>query len=78
MPPKDFRKPDEECSPITLIMRKYYSKAYNARSSMYHAANKDRINSKNRERYNNDPEYRQRIRDRQRVYSEKKRIDFAD
>ena len=57
------RKNDADVAPITLIMRKYYEKyrdKRNIRNKEYYLLNKDKIKAYERERYKNDPVYRER------------------
>jgi len=57
------RKNDADVAPITLIMRKYYEKyrdKRNIRNKEYYLLNKDKIKAYERERYKNDPAYRER------------------
>ena len=57
------RKNDADIAPITLIMRKYYEKyrdKRNIRNKEYYLLNKDKIKAYERERYKNDPVYRER------------------
>jgi hypothetical protein len=57
------RKNDVDVAPITLIMRKYYEKyrdKRNIRNKEYYLLNKDKIKAYERERYKNDPVYRER------------------
>lgn len=50
-------KNEDECQPITLIMREYYQNdAYKVRYA------------KLQQRYREDPEYRQMMRDRSKMY----------
>ena len=51
-------KPDNECKPITLAMRKYYPKM-RENSRTYYQEHKEEIKRKFRERYHNDPLFRQ-------------------
>lgn len=53
-------KPDEECRPITLIMREYYG---NESSK----ARCEKGKKNNRERYATDMEYRERVKEKARV-----------
>jgi hypothetical protein len=57
------RKNDADIAPITLIMRQYYEKyrdKRNIRNKEYYLLNKDKIKAYERERYKNDPVYRER------------------
>jgi hypothetical protein len=56
-------KPDSECSPITLIMRKFYGNA-SSRGERY-----TRQKLKAVERYKNDPE----LREKHRIYQQERR-----
>ena len=68
-----YRKPEAECSPITLIMRKYYNRERTERAKAYRDSNKEIVNGKFRERYHSDPEYREKILARKReIYRRKK------
>ena len=64
-------KPDSECSPITLIMRKYY-KNDKSRGERYERAKKAQC-----EKYANDEVYREKQKELKRVYSAKKRAEKA-
>jgi hypothetical protein len=48
-----YYKKDDECKPITLIMRQYYPNR-----KEYYQLNKERIKARLREKYANDPEYK--------------------
>jgi ribosomal protein L20A (L18A) len=48
------RKPDEECQPMTLLVRKYY---HNKKD--YHERNKETLKAKAREKYATDPVYKE-------------------
>ena len=63
-----YRKPDSECSPITLIMRKYYTAERAAESNEYRDTHKESINIKLRERYHNDPVYKEYVLSKRREY----------
>ena len=53
-------KPDEECRPITLIMREYYgNKSSKARC--------EKGKKSNRDRYATDMEYKERVKEKSRV-----------
>lgn len=53
-------KPDEECRPITLIMRSYYgNESYRERC--------EKGKKSNRERYATDMEYKERVKEKSRV-----------
>lgn len=52
-------KPDDQCQPITLIMRKYYPQM-REKAKQYYYDNKEKINQKMRDRYKNDPEYKKK------------------
>ena len=56
-----YRKPESECSPITLIMRKYYTAERSMKASEYRNAHKQLINTTLRERYHSDPQYREHV-----------------
>jgi len=56
-----YRKPDSECAPITLIMRKYYTAERTQKATERRRENKEAINNKLRERYHNDPEFREAV-----------------
>ena len=56
-----YRKQDSECSPITLIMRKYYTAERTQKANEYRDTHKESINTKLRERYHSDPEYREHV-----------------
>ena len=56
-----YRKPESECSPITLIMRKYYTVERSIKASEYRDSHKESINTKLRERYHSDPAYREHV-----------------
>ena len=53
-------KPDEECRPITLIMREYYGNA----SSISRC---EKGKKSNRDRYATDVEYKERVKEKSRV-----------
>jgi hypothetical protein len=63
-----YRKPDSECSPITLIMRKYYTAERAAKSNEYRDTHKASINIKLRERHHNDPVYKEYVLSKRREY----------
>ena len=50
-----YKKSEEDCAPITLIMRKYYPNR-----KQYYEANKEKIKDYVKSKYHNDPEYRER------------------
>lgn len=47
------RKADEDCKPMTLLVRKYYQNKHD-----YYQRNKEILKAKAREKYANDPEYK--------------------
>ena len=53
------RKADEDCKPMTLLVRKYYQNKKD-----YYQRNKEALKAKARERYANDPNYKQMANDR--------------
>ena len=65
-------KPDSDCQPITLIMRKYYPKMREY-SKKYYEAHKEEIKRKLREKYANDPEYRAKKLEQKKINQEKHR-----
>ena len=70
-----YRKSESDCSPITLIMRKYYTPERAKKATEYREAKKDEINSQMRERYHNDPEFREKVLARRRAnYHKKKQL----
>ena len=65
------RKADEDCKPMTLLVRKYYQNKKD-----YYERNKHELKAKARERYANDDNYKQRCTERrlkrvERVKNEK-------
>jgi hypothetical protein len=72
-----FRKREEDCRPITLVMRKYYTAERVQAATERRRANKDAINAKLRERYQNDPVYRERILQRTRENYRRKAAQAA-
>jgi hypothetical protein len=62
-------KPDSECSPITLIMRKYY-KNESSRGERY-----DRAKKAQREKYANNEEYREQQKEKKRAHCAVKRAE---
>jgi hypothetical protein len=65
------RKADEDCKPMTLLVRKYYQNKKD-----YYERNKEMLKAKARERYANDDNYKQKCADRRvkRVERIKKEI----
>jgi len=60
-------KPDNEVSPITLVMRKYYEKykeIKRVKHIEYYKQNKDAIRQKVRDKYATDEVYRERCKSR--------------
>jgi len=53
------RKADDQCKPMTLLVRKYYQNKKD-----YYERNKEMLKSKARERYANDDNYKQMCADR--------------
>jgi len=53
------RKLDEDCKPLTLLVRKYYHN-----KADYYQRNKEELKAKARLRYANDDNYRQKCADR--------------
>jgi hypothetical protein len=53
------RKPDSQCQPMTLLVRKYYQNKKD-----YYERNKESLKAKARERYKNDDKYKQMCTDR--------------
>jgi hypothetical protein len=53
------RKADEDCKPMTLLVRKYYQNKKD-----YYERNKEMLKAKARLRYANDDNYRQKCADR--------------
>ena len=51
------RKADEECKPLTLLVRKYYHN-----KADYYQRNKDELKKKARERYANDKKRVERVK----------------
>jgi len=64
-------KPDSECSPITLIMRKYYNNE-SSRGERY-----ERAKQVQRDKYANDEVYREEQKEKKRVYGKEKRARDA-
>jgi IMP dehydrogenase/GMP reductase len=64
-------KPDSECSPITLIMRKYYNNE-NSRGDRYERAKKAQCL-----KYATDEVYREEQKKKKRIYFAKKRAEKA-
>jgi hypothetical protein len=65
------RKADEDCKPMTLLVRKYYQNKKD-----YYERNKEALKAKAREKYANDDNYKQRCTERrlkrvERVKNEK-------
>jgi hypothetical protein len=65
------RKADEDCQPMTLLVRKYYQNKKD-----YYERNKEALKLKARERYKNDDNYKQKCAERrlkrvERVRNEK-------
>ena len=48
------RKPDEDCKPMTLLVRKYYQNKKD-----YYERNKEKLKAAARERYATDPVYKE-------------------
>ena len=63
------RKADEECQPMTLLVRKYYHN-----KADYYLRNKDEIKAQQRERYANDEVYRKQCYDRSVRRNEKIKV----
>jgi hypothetical protein len=66
------RKADEDCKPMTLLVRKYYQNKKD-----YYERNKEALKAKAREKYANDDNYKQKCAERrlkrvERVRNEKK------
>ena len=66
------RKPDSQCKPMTLLVRKYYQNKKD-----YYERNKEALKAKAREKYANDDNYKQKCAERrlkrvERVRNEKK------
>jgi hypothetical protein len=53
------RKADEDCQPMTLLVRKYYQNKKD-----YYERNKDELKRRARERYANDDNYKQKCAER--------------
>jgi hypothetical protein len=53
------RKADEDCQPLTLLVRKYYQNKKD-----YYERKKEMLKAKARERYANDDNYKQKCADR--------------
>ena len=62
-----YRKPEAECSPITLIMRKYYTPERKQKANEYRHTHKESINNRLRERYHTDPAFREQVLARRRA-----------
>ena len=65
------RKADEDCKPMTLLVRKYYQNKKD-----YYERNKEMLKAKAREKYANDDNYKQKCAERrlkrvERVKNEK-------
>ena len=53
------RKANEDCKPLTLLVRKYYHN-----KQAYYQRNKEMLKAKARERYANDDNYKQKCTER--------------
>ena len=67
------RKPDAECKPMTLLVRKYYQSKKD-----YYQRNKESLKAKSRERYANCQKYKQMCNDRRIKRSERVKSEFED